>query len=115
MPDYKEKELAIKVAEKLGDEPIFWENCQEHGIGGMDVTFYEPYGQYLHRKAAEILFSEGMAGKIDAHLYKIGFGDGSHGTRTHNIAAVCWIRQWWATLTKVKLLNVWLELLELDK
>jgi len=106
MPDYKEKELAIKVAEQLGDEPIFWENCQEHGIGGMDVTFYEPYGQYLHRKAAEILFSEGMAAEFYEQIaVKAEIGDGLF--EEEHVAD--WFRGE-GTLTPEKILNVWLDM-----
>ena len=108
MTEYTGVNLAIKVAERCGDR--ITPTSRMLYINHKQVTWDE----YLHDKAAEILFSEGMPGEIDAHLYAI-LGDGTHGTGTHNIAAVCWIRQWWATLTKEKLLNVWLELLEIDK
>jgi len=95
MSELAGKELAIKVAEKSNRGWFEW--LKKHGSNNEKVI-----SDYLHTKAAEILFSEGMAGRIDAHLYKK--------FRGRDPSAAYEIQLWWATITPGNILNVWLEI-----
>ena len=66
--------------------------------------------QYLHNKAAEILFSEGMAVKIGQKVND-HFSSQARNSAGANIydyyGNEC---DWWRTVTPEKVLNIWLEL-----
>ena len=104
------KELAIKVAEKLGESYSLahFDAISTHYTDRVEALEYK---RYLHDKAAQILFSEGIAGKINGHLWKTfdkpNFSYADISEKTDN---------WYAcinnngTLTPEKILNVWLEI-----
>lgn len=65
----KGKELAIKVAEKLGDgDSAYW---FQYDLGKDDE---EGFNEYLHNKAAEIFFDPNtdVSVKIYRHVYRKG-------------------------------------------
>jgi len=64
-----DKELAITVAEKWGDE-IFEITDEEICLRLLLGSIKFKVSKYIHDKAAEILFSEGMAGKIDDYFMR---------------------------------------------
>lgn len=91
-----DKELAIRLAKRLGEEI----NFNELGLYSEEIAIdgeWTLIDDYLSDKAWEILKSEGMAGKIDSWLSKKGFD---------NIS----IRTWWIGLTPRKIIEVYLEM-----
>jgi hypothetical protein len=104
----KGKELVIAVAEKLGKKIHYVDiniiSINDASTDGCTIN------KYLHDKAAQILFSDGMAGKITDYLLD---------ARGYAFSTVT---NWWAcdvgvqdnngTLTPEKILNVWLEVKE---
>ena len=98
------KELAIAVAEKLGENidtsttgAFVYENCESEGMVKTE--------DYLKQKAADILFIEGIARQIDEHLRK-EYTSAS----ALNYFPDSYIAVWWAAITPEKILNVWLKL-----
>ena len=99
------KELAIKVAEKLG-ETISGIDFGDIVVNGVHMS----QRKYLHNKAAEILFSEGMAVKIGQKVND-HFSSQARNSAGANIYEYydneC---DWWRTVTPEKVLNIWLEM-----
>ena len=101
MSELTGKELAIKVAEKLGDDPTV------NALSGYTTIYADSWIQgYCHAKAADIIFSEGMAGRMCNYLRAKKLNDDSlppmdwfwRGVETNG------------TLTPEKILNVWLDI-----
>ena len=101
------KELAIKVAEKLGEVYDFTGDGV-NGFFGLYPTMFQPYeiSNYLNNKAWQVLSSEGMAGKISNFLRAKKLNNDSE-------PPMDWF---WrgvendGTLTPRKILEVWLEM-----
>jgi hypothetical protein len=77
MKDKTDKQLAIEVAKKSGD--MCHQNSEGNYVLRSNKTsrwYYEAkslshtFSDYLHDKAAEILFMDGMREKIDEYLEK---------------------------------------------
>ena len=105
------KESAIAVAEKLGEyiaiDCVTGDIC----IHNTETMLWMTLDKYLQDKAAEILFSEGMVGKINGCLWEaLSTKDNDYNDVTEAI------EDWWActdnngTFDHIKFLNVWLEL-----
>jgi hypothetical protein len=100
----KGKELVIAVAEKLG-KPI---SEGDFNLAALAKDNGESQIQeYLHDKAAEILFSEGMAGKIRKHLF-VGYQSNPELSDDHTGQSEEF-ESWFDELSPEKILNVWLE------
>ena len=97
MSDLTGKDLAIKVAEKLGEASSV--DMFHRLASPMKPELFAD--KYLRQKAAEILFQEGMAWEIGSHVWqKVQQGGIGAGFEA----------EWWRTLTPEKVLNVWLEI-----
>ena len=95
----KGKELAIKVAEKLGDGYKYLDDDDIGYMYNKDKDDDLDIDKYLHAKAAEILFSEGTAEKIRWQVeYNYYHHDGDP------------FIYWFDTLTPQKILTTWLEM-----
>jgi len=109
--DKSDKELAIEVAERLG-EAIEMDNVYKDLIWVGNQGFQVE--KYLHDKAAEILFMDGMAGKIKNH-----FMPNKNCTRltvNRDIKEVSNFMDFWkcndnnGTLNPRKIIEVWINL-----
>jgi hypothetical protein len=99
-----DKELAIKVAEKLGEGDWLWWIKQNKKLTDDAPSIQK----YLQEKASQILFSEGMAGKIVDHVLNEGIG--SFKGFVNWFASDVGLNDNNGTLTPQKILEVWLEI-----
>ena len=101
----KGEPLATAVAEKLGDGYKYLDDDDIGYMYNKDKDDDLDIDEYLHDKAAEILFTEGMAVKMGEYYRSI------YATEDNDIPSCVW---WniFTTITPEKILNVWLELPE---
>lgn len=97
MSELQGKDLAIEVAKKSGYG--FLADTFKHEYNQYITETHAEYrNKYLRDKAAEILFSDGMAGKINKHfVFKSGMLNDD-------------VVDWWGSVSPEKILNVWLQL-----
>lgn len=108
------KQLAIELAEKLGDGYKWIDDDADGFMFHKETDDDMGIEEYIKTKAAEILFQEGMAGKIDGWLFSNLESGGGVPEYVAGINADIehQIREWWATLTPIKVIEVYLAMEE---
>ena len=106
------KQLAIELAEKLGETYDFTGDGV-NGYFGLYPTMFQPYeiDNYIKTKAAEILFQEGMAVRLDDALLDVIQKEKPF-YKNHGIDIRALKYDWWRTLTPINVIELYLSMEE---